>query len=337
MATTSGTYTYSLTVTEICTAALRLVQVVGDEENPTASQLQTAIDAMSAMCKAWQGSGIHLWCEEEGIIFLQPGQTIYNLGVTTTDTNATVFEDAAFTSLAATAHGGASSITIGAYDGPVPQPVIALGDKVGIQLDAGANFWTTAASVSGTTIGLNTNVPTIATSGALVFGYTYTLPRPLRVMGGRRYQYASKLDIPIQLWARLDYEAQPNKYTPGVTTAFFYNPSFSVQGHDISVATGHMNVWPTPEDNSYGMRFTSQRQIQDLGTLANQPDFPVEWNAALKWNLAMEIGPEFGCPNEQMTIINAAATKWFDMASRWDRETESLRFGVAMQPGYRRG
>lgn len=328
--TTSGTYTFSQTVTEIATAALRLVQVVGDEEIPAASQLQTAIDAMAAMTKAWQGSGIHLWCEEEGILFLQPNQTVYYIGAGSTDQVANWYQ-VEFTTLTANVATSGATIHVDSAFGFV------IGDQLGVQLDDGTNYWTTVSSISGTTIGLTVGVTGAAAEGANVFCYPAPLYRPLRIMGARRYQYSSRLDIPIQMWARLDYEAQPNKYTPGVTTAFFYAPQTGAGAYAAGSPLGIMNAWPTPADNTFAMRFTAQRPIQDIGTLANQADFPVEWNAALKWNLAMEIGPEFGCPTEQMTIINAAATKWFDMASRWDRESESIRFGVAMQPGYRRG
>ena len=59
---------------------VRIAQVIGAEETATGAQLQNGLDAMAAMCKAWQASGIHVWCEEEGILFLQTGQTLYQIG-----------------------------------------------------------------------------------------------------------------------------------------------------------------------------------------------------------------------------------------------------------------
>jgi len=326
---TSGTNTYSATAIQLLTAALRLTQVIGDEETPTGAQLQSGLDAMTAMCKGWQVAGIHVWAEEEAILFLQPGQILYQVGTTTTD-HFCLFNDLRQGSLAAVATAGASTVSVTSATG------ILSGDQFGVQLDSGLNFWTTVSGAPvGTTVTLAAVLPASASQGAITFDYTTPLARPLRVMGGRRYNYASGVDVPIQMWARLDYQAQPNKMTPGTTTAFFFDPQTGQGAYQG--ATAQMNAWPNPQNNTFGMRFTAQRALQDIGTLANVPDFPVEWNAAIKWNLAMELGPEFGTPSEQMAIIEKQAMKWFSLMQSWDREPESVMFGVAMSPGQRRG
>ena len=327
--TTSGGYAYSASAVTLLTAALRVAQVIGDEETPTGAQLQNGLDAFAAMVKGWQGSGIHVWCEEEAILFLQPGQPLYQIGPGSTD-HVCLFQQFTQGALAATALTGASTVALVSAAG------VVAGDNFGIQLDAGTNFWTTVSGApSGNVVTLAVPLPSQASQKAITFDYTTPLARPLKVMGGRRYTYSSGIDVPILMWARLDYQAQPNKYTPGVTTAFFYDPQ---QGQGAyAAAVSQMNVWPNPGNNQFAMRFTAQRPIQDLGNLANLPDFPVEWNVALKWNLALEIGPENGCPTEQMSIIQTMAAKWYDMASRWDREPESILFGVAVHHGYRRG
>jgi hypothetical protein len=334
---TSGTYVYSASVVNLLTASLRIAQIIGEEETPSGAQLQNAMDAFSAMVKGWQASQIHLWCEEECILFPNPAQPIYQLGAAAGNLSmAAPFEAVTFTTIATTALANATSIVVAAL---ASDEVIAIGDTIGIQLTNGTNFWTTVSSVTGSTIGLNTGLPASAVSGAIVFDFNVPLVRPLRVMGGRRYNYLSRIDIPMNMWARLDYQSQPNKYTSGVITAFFYDPQTAgyTNQQAYTGATGVLNLWPNPSDNSNGFRFTSQRPLQDLSDLANLPDFPVEWNAALKWNLAMEIGPEYGTPVEQMQVIDKQATKWFGMASQWDRESESILVGVAWAPGYRRG
>lgn len=314
---------------DLLSAALRIGQVIGAEETPTGAQLANGLASMTALCKGWQGSGIHVWCEEEGILFLQPGQTLYYVGAGTTD-QCTLWDTLIQTSLAALAAGGATTINVDSIAG------INAGDNIGIQLDTGLNFWTTVEGTpSGSSVGLNAPLPSQASAGFLVFDYTVPLYRPLRVMGGRRYDYLSKIDIPMMIWSRLDYAAQPNKYTTGTPTAFFYDPQTG-QGQ-YSQPQGQWNSWPTPQSNVYGARFTGQRPIQDVGNLANIPDFPVEWEAALKWNLALEIAPENGVPMEQMQIIVKQAERWYQMASTWDRESESILFGVAFSPGQRRG
>jgi hypothetical protein len=334
---TSGAYSATPTVIDLVNAALRVAQVIGAEETATGAQLQNSLDAMFAMTKGWQASGIHVWCEEEGILFLQPGQTIYQIGSGSPD-KATLWDSLIQTTLTATALTGATSLSLTALSGGggIPTTTLAAGDQIGVQLDADTNFWTTVSGTpSGLVVPISAPLPSQASQGAIVFDYAVPLYRPLRVMGARRYNYLSKIDLPVQVWARLDYQAQPNKYARGIPTAFFYDPQTGSGAYQQPV--GQWNSWPTPQDNTNAMRFTAQRPIQDIGTLANIPDFPVEWNAALKWNLALEIGPENGTPLEQLQIIVKQAERWYQMAAAWDREPESVTFGVAWTPGQRRG
>lgn len=327
---TSGSYSYSASVINILTAALNLAQVIGDEETPTGSQFQDAFDAFSAMVAGWKAAQIHLWCEEEMILFPQPGQTLYRLGFSSTD-HATLFNGLTQTTLESNAATGDGILTLASVAG------LGMGDNIGVQLDAGTNFWTTITSVSGSSVNLADDLPSAATAPALVFAYLTPLMRPLRMYSYRRYALssvaASRYDVPMAIWARLDYQNQPNKYTPGTITAAFFDPQKGNGAYTDSLA--QLNLWPAPQNNSNAFRGTIQRPIQDLGSLASIPDFPTEWNAALKWNLAMEIGPQYGCPTEQLQIIDKQATKWYSLASQWDREPESVLFGVAMQPGYR--
>ena len=334
--TTSGTFSGSPSIITLLNASLRIAQVIGAEETATGAQLANALDAARAMCKAWHASGIHVWCEEEAIVFFQKNQTVYQIGAGTSD-HATQWDTLIRSTLTSTALAGATSLnlvnTTGGISGIVP---IVSGDAIGIQLDAGFNFWTTVnGTPSGLTVSLATALPSQATEGAVVFDYTTPLYRPLRVYGGRRYNVASQIDLPLQIWSRLDYANQPNKYSTGIPTAFFYDPQTGQGAYSAPV--GQWNCWPTPPDSMNAGRFTAQRPIQDIGSLANIPDFPDEWDAAIKWNLALEIGPENGCPQQQMEIIVRQAERWYNLAKEWDRESESIRFGVATQRGYSRG
>lgn len=334
--TTSGTFSGSPSIITLLNGSLRIAQVIGSEETATGAQLANTMDAMRAMCKGWQASGIHLWCEEEGILFVQPGQTQYQIGAGSPD-KVTLWDSLIQTSLTANAAAAATTISIASLTGILSDlNTIAAGYQIGIQMADGTNFWTTVSGApSGLVVTLADALPSPALNGALVFAYATPLYRPLRIMGGRRYNLASRIDINIQMWSRLDYQNQSNKYITGIPTAFFYDPQTGNGAY--SQVRGIWNSWPTPQDNTNAMRFTAQRPIQDLGTLANIPDFPDEWDAALKWNLALEIGPENGCPTEQLSIIVKQAERWYTMAKDWDRESESIRFGVATSRGSSRG
>lgn len=336
--TTSGLYDYSPTVAKIITRSLRQCGVIAEDETPTSSQAATALDAMNAMVKAWQASGIHVWTEDECLLFLQPNQTQYQLGAGTPD-RACLFRDYFQTTLAITAS-GAGTITVASTSAPVIGAAsLAIGDSIGIQLDAGTNYWTTVSNLVGSVVTLGSGgIPTTATSGALVFAFAAPIPRPLRVPNGRRFVYASRQQTPLIVLARFDYDWLPNTLAPtttGVITQYFYDPH--VGDGVYASPMGFMSLWPTPGDNSSGMRFVAQRPLQHFASLANIADFPAEWTATLTWNLALELCPEYDVPAERVEVIAKQAGKYFGMASQWDREPEAVQFGVAVEPAYRTG
>jgi hypothetical protein len=323
---TSGTYNYTSSAYNIIAGSLRICNAIAEDENPTSMMASTALDAMNAMVKGWMASGIHVWAEEECVLFFNPLQTQYTMGAGSTD-KVCLFNSLNQSTLSATASAGATSMSV------VSSSKMAVGDSFGVQLDAGTNYWTTVTAVSGTTITVAAGLPSQATSGAIVFDYGTPLMRPLRVMEGRRYQYASKLETPLILLSRFDYDYLPNKSNTGYVTQFYYDPQTGNGAY--SLANGLMNVWPTPQDNTFGMRFVAQRPLQDFATLANIPDFPAEWIAALKWNLVLEIGLEYGIPQEIWERAEKQAERWFMACKDWDHEPEPILFGFATQPGYR--
>lgn len=330
---TSGAYTFSQSAVDIIAAALRICQVINEEETPTGAQLINSLAALNAMVKGWQVSGIHLWAEEEAILFPQPKQNLYYLGSTSPD-HATLFNLLTATTLSSTALAGATTLnlTLGTD--------FNVGDNIGIQLDAGTNFWTTVATAPGNNVvTIAAALPSQATAGSTnqVFDYAVPLVRPLRVYTMRRYIYDSGIENPMIMLSRSDYQNLPNKQNTGTITQAFFDPQTGTSQGAYSAPLAQMNLWPSPLDNQSGLRFTAQRALQDFTDLANLPDLPIEWGVSLKWNLAQEIGPELSTPMDQMQLIEKMAATWFERIAMWDREPESVMFGVAHEPGYHTG
>src|ERR1700689_280774 len=103
--TTSGTYTYNPNVNTIINRALRQCGAITQGEAPPAADQQDALDALNAMVKEWQAGGINVWAEVTGTIWMQPRQTVYQIGAGTTDAvgmNAPPTNAPLFTTLAAT-------------------------------------------------------------------------------------------------------------------------------------------------------------------------------------------------------------------------------------------
>jgi hypothetical protein len=320
--TTSGTYTYNPNVNTIINRALRQCSAITQGEVPPAADQQDALDALNAMVKEWQAGGINVWAEITGTIFLQPKQTVYQIGAGTTDAiglNAPPTNAPLFTTLTANASG--ASLAVASIAG------MAAGMSIGVQLSSGVNFWTTISGApSGFTVALAASLPSGAAAGALVFFYSGSFIRPLRVPFARRYTLASQISNPLIVMSRLDYQALSNQYNTGTVTQFYFDPQLQL---------AQFTVWPAPVDNTDAIIFTAQRPLQDLSNVGNTLDFPVEWVSAVAWNLAVELAPEYDVPMERFQLLKLQAASAKTVVSGWNKEPEPLLFGVAFQPGYR--
>lgn len=311
--TTSGTDSFNPTAYAIVTAALRKISAFASGETPDAQSVTDAIQALNGMIKEWDALGIHVWTETEGILFLQPGQNMYLLGPGSTDNATTAYE---LTNTAVIGATGATSVHVNSIAG------MAAGNKVGVTLDSGGVFWTTIASApSALTIPLSAALPSQASIGNIVYAYATSLVRPLRVFGARRFNIGSQIETPMIVMSRLDYMNLPNKFNTGTITQYFYTPE---------LGQGQFYVWPSPQSPVVdAIKFTFDRQIQDINTVANTADFPQEWFSTLVFNLAVEIGPEYDVPLQKMQWLEAQASKKLDRVGGWDKESEPILFGVS--------
>ncbi|ACI52306.1 conserved hypothetical protein [Gluconacetobacter diazotrophicus PA1 5] len=323
----TATSPFGQPVYQMIAGALRLCGAVGPQDVPRLGLVDNAFTALNAMVQSWQASGIHVWAEEDCTLFLQPGQVRYLLGAGSPDA-ATLSSQWVEGALAVSGAAGAVQVSA-ALAG------VAAGDRVGVWLDAGCTFWTTAASVGGGTVTLAAALPSQASAGARVVSYATPLIRPLRVPAARRCRLAppggQAIEIPVVPMSRLDYAAVPNKATPGTVTQFFYDPQ---------LGAGVLHVWPAPCDDGSALKFTAQRPLTTFATLASVPDFPDEWLAALRWNLAVELWPEYngarGNP-AQYALLKEEARGKLMVAQGWDREPQSVLFGAGVGPAGRSG
>lgn len=313
--TTSGTTTFTQTRDQIINRALRQVGAIASGETPGAQLVSDAADALNALVKEWNALGIHLWTESEGSLFLQANQVSYSLGTNSTD-HATQTYNAG--TLSANAANAAGTISVTSISG------MSSGDNIGVVLDDGTLFWTTInGAPAGHTVTLTAALTDSSTSGNNVYNYTTNLLRPLRIPAGRRYNISSAIETPLIRMSRLDYRDLPNKTNPGIPTQFFYDPQLSA---------GVFYVWPAPIDVTNLVKFTWYRTIQDFNAQGDTPDFPQEWINALTWNLAVQIAPEYDCPVARFGILKVQAKESFETVQGWDREPESVFFGVSMDP-----
>lgn len=273
------------------------------------------------MVKEWDTLGIHLWTEAEGILFLQSNQAQYSLGPATTTDHATQTNPPNYvqTTLTLPITFGAQSIQVASIAN------ILAGDNIGILMSGGEIFWSTVnGSPTGNTVNLTTPLTDSANPGAIVVDYTTPILRPLRIVAARRFNLASGIETPMVRMSRLDYRDLPEKQNPGTTTQYFYDPLGG------AVQNGQLYVWPVENVVNDAVKFTWYRQLQDFNNPGDNPDFPQEWINPLVYNLAVEMAPEFDMNPQRYQMLKAKADESLSRVFGWDREDDSVYFGVSI-------
>lgn len=331
--TTSGQSTFNPSAVQIIKAALRRMAVINEDEEPNSGQFEDLLFALNAMTKEWEASGIHVWTEEEAILFLQQYQRRYYIGTGQSGSPAAdrcaFANNWTFTTLAAGANTGAGSVIVSSPSG------LTINDNFGVVLSSGAAFWTTVSNVAGSTVTMAAPLPGPAAAQACVFDYPVSaqLLRPLRVPFSRRLQYAPNTSLPgaigspdwggiitplAPMMSRREFFDLPQPTNPGLVSESYYDPARD---------QGQMWVWNVPQNANYGLRFTWYRPIQDWTNPATTGDLPQEWANALIWNLAKETMLDYSVSDRRAAIINLMAQEKLELVQGWDREPESVYFG----------
>lgn len=333
MVNVATTAVFNPAATIIIAETLRIMGVINEDETPTAGQYESGMFALNSLMKFMETEGIHLWTEEEGIVFLQKGQRTYLLGGTTSDKACDAMQWTQ-TTLAQSVAAGSASVVVSSTTG------LVVGHNFGVYLNAGNLFWSTILTIVGTTVTLNAVLTGAASSGAWVGGYPTAaqLERPLQIPFARRLLYQTVsgqvaaqapdwggIITPVSpMTARQDFMDLPQPNTPGNVNQVFYNP-----GRD----QGQLWVWNVLAYANLGLRFTYYRSIRDFLTGNNTGDFPQEWIDPIQWILARRMGPRYSIPAERWDRIKAEAEIMWDKVQGWDREKESIYFGRTSRYG----
>lgn len=322
--TTSGQSSFNPAVTNIINMAYRKLGAIAEDETPTAGMYTDAAFALNAMVKEWMATGIHVWTEEEAILFFQKGQRRYLLGGTTND-NCCDANSYALMQLTSAAVAGDTVLNVDATVG------VSNGNYFGVVLDTGFAFWTTVSGAPGaTTVTLAAPLPSSASAQNNAFAYATKIVRPLLVPRARQIFYQGGQSgprlTPMSVLSRKEYMDLPQPDDPGISTQFFYTPQ---------LVSGEFYAWPNPQNATFGARLTWYRPIMDVNTPANTIDFPQEWVNACGWNLAKEMAPEYDCPQTRWQIIKSEAAEKLDLVQNYDRESEPIYFGMSYDEAQR--
>ncbi len=190
------------------------------------------------------------------------------------------------------------------------------GDLIGIRLDDGTRQWTKIVeNLSATQVFNADGLTGPAAIDNSVFSVPELIPRPLSVLQVRRQTIGNNDEVEAVQWSRQQYFAQPDKTSQGQLNNWHYAPQLT---------NGRIYVWQTASNADQVAKFTYIRPIDVNTSTADNPDFPAEWFRVLKYNLAVEIGPEFRIPQDRLDRLAIKAELMLDDALGFDRESDSL-------------
>ncbi len=296
--------TLQTTRNDIINMALTLNGVKAISEDVDGDVLLLAAEILDDMVKEWQAAGAHLWTTLSATLFLQKDQKEYTIGPGTTD-NATE----SFSETTTTAGASTNLIPVVSTAGMV------LSDTVGIEQTNGFLSWQTVVAFSATTITVGQSI-TFA-EDARVYYYTTDLGRALEIPDARRFTQAQGQtdgqEIEVYQYSRIDYLQLPNKDTSGTPTQYYFQRLR---------ANGKMFVWPVPDNLNHRLEFTFYKPLDIFDDAADDADFPSEWLAALKYNLAVRTAPAGAM--QQRPDVAAIAASTFQTVMGFDQEKTSI-------------
>jgi hypothetical protein len=315
--TTSGVYTFTVTVNDIVTAAMQNLGKLGENEGPSSKDFADCTMRLNTIIKQLQGSsdysrGIKMWTRRKGYLLLSSTTGQYTIGPTGDNWTNTLN----ITSLLYNAAVGAGAVTV------VNSANISTNDYIGIQLSTGDLFWTTVSSVVGASINLTSTLTASAGVGAVVYTYTAKAQFPIST----EYAFlrdSSNNDVPLKFLDLQQYAMLPSKADPTNIS----DPTAIYIENQLSNSVLYIDCGAAADVTKY-IVIGYQESIQDLsGAPAETIEYPQEYYRAIIWLLTREICPMYnGVWTQLMESITKEA---ISIATNKDPRTSTLYF----QPG----
>ena len=304
--TISTSINFAMTRNDLISSALRLIGVAASGETLAASQVVEASESLNLMVKGWQSDGILLYSNTEATLFTVKSQATYTFPAANCTTSYTA------TAVATAGVLGDLNLLVDSITGVVN------GQYVGVLLDDGTMHWTTVNGVpAGTTIVLLAALPSAAAVDNAVYTYTTKIQSPLSIFN-LRVKNSDGNEIPFtNYWptSRSEYFGIPDKTATGTPAMAYFDPQ---------ITNSTLSIWPTPDTAEHRIVFTYERTLGDFDALDDNPDFPQHAYNAIKWNLAIEIAPEYGVIPSDFVYNRAGELR----QALWnkDREMTSIYF-----------
>lgn len=153
-------------------------------------------------------------------------------------------------------------------------------------------------------------------------GKTINTPKPLKVIQAYNRDSISKVDIPMRIITRQEYNTLGNKTSSGNPIQCWYTPKLD---------HGVLTLFPVPNTTTATnnqVYIVYQRSFEDFTASGDNPDFPQEWLECLKYGLAVRLAPEYGLDTESRKFLSQEYNVIRATALSFGTEEGSITFGV---------
>ena len=319
----SGTTSFTQTRDQLIFDAFALLNVYGIGRTPSAEDFNIAISFLNKMIKFWGTKGLHLWCKEEAVLYFTQYKSQYGFG-NSNSINLTPAYSCLRSNVSTTQTTAAYPIGTMAFN-IINSGKMNIGDNIGIVQSDNSLFWTTIASVTTTSVILNSGITVATNNATMVYSFPISaiLNKPYRIIGARLVNgfdsgaTTTVNEIMMNPISHADYQNLPTKsINSSVPNQYNYDPQLDY---------GVLNLWPRPNNCSYRIHFTYERIIDDMNNPGDNFDFPQEWLEPLTWELAVRLAPAFG-KEKKLQVIMPIAKDMLDQLLDFDSEVTGISF-----------
>ena len=304
MATTSGTSSFNLDLSEIVEEAFERV----GSELRTGYDLRTARRSLNLLFADWANRGVNMWTFEQDVITLTQGQPTYALPDDTADILEHVIRTQA-NSPSNQADLTITRISVSTYATLPNKLTQGRPIQVWIQRLTGQSSVLTG-TLSATITATNTSIPISSLVGVPNAGF---IRIGTELIGFNEYSVAN-----------------------GATPAYLLN---CTRGQDGTTAAGHtsgaaislvqkqsITVWPTPDGSqTYQFVYWRMRRLQDAGNGVNVMDVPFRFIPCMAAGLAYYIAGKIPTGMERLPMLKQQYDETWELAAYEDHEKAALR------------
>jgi hypothetical protein len=163
------------------------------------------------------------------------------------------------------------------------------------------------------------------TSYNIGIGATINQEAPNKVLYGfmRNTSVTPNVDIPMVMMTKQEYDLMGSKFAQSQPSQWYYFPPGAVATQRV----GTFFLYPTPNTYAaanFSFYFTGMFSIQDFVASTDIADFPSFYYNTLVWNLADQLGFEYGVPMQVQGMITKKAEMHYQKALGFDMEEGSL-------------